>query len=175
MRFVEIEKHFYHYLFLFCDVNENNTICFSEERIRERSEELERIKKEHAQRNGSAKKKGKKKAVKHLMSQIFHMPHHSQNSQNHLNAKDDKTKTSPTAHNPLLSNNTSPNDNQNHRRILSASAHNVRSTIANLTDSNRSRQFINNTSPPRRSIGHPSSMSEYGFPTIIGMYNFLTF
>ena len=160
-------------LFSSCDIDENNDkiIFFTEERIRERSEELERIKKEHAQRNGSAKKKGKKKAVKHLMSQIFHMPHHSHNSQNHLNGKDEKTKTSPTAQNPLLSNNTSPNDSQNHRRILSASAHNVRSTIANLTDSNRSRQFINNTSPPRRSIGHPSSMSEYGFPTIIGMCN----
>ena len=55
----------------------------TEERIRERSEELERIKKEHAQRTGSAKKKGKKKAVKHLMSQIFHKPHNSHNSQNH--------------------------------------------------------------------------------------------
>ena len=145
------------------------SIHFVEERIRERAEELERIKKEHAQRNVSAKKKGKKKAVKHLMSQIFHMPH-SHNSQNHQNSKDDKPKTSPNAHNPLLSNNTSPNDSQSHRKVLSASTHNVRSTIANLTDSNRSRQLSNNTSPPRRSIGHPSSMSEYGFPTIIGTF-----
>ena len=97
------------------------------------------------------------------------MPH-SHNSQNHQNGKDDKTKTSPNAHNPLLSNNTSPNDSQSHRKVLSASTHNVRSTIANLTDSNRSRQLSNNTSPPRRSIGHPSSMSEYGFPTIIGTF-----
>ena len=103
------------------------------------------------------------------MSQIFHMPH-SHNSQNHQNGKDDKTKTSPNSHNPLLSNKTSPNDNQSHRKVLSASTHNVRSTIANLTDSNRSRQLSNNTSPPRRSIGHPSSMSEYGFPTIIGTF-----
>ena len=150
------------------DFQKYSFLISKEERIRERSEELERIKKEHAQRNGSAKKKGKKKAVKHLMSQIFHKPHNSHNSQNHQNGKDEKIKTSPNTHNPLLSNNTSPNDSQNHRKILSASAHNVRSTIANLTESNRSRQLMNNTSPPRRSIGHPSSMSEYGFPTIIG-------
>ena len=129
---------------------------------------MERRNKEHALRVGSNKKKGRKKAVKHLMSQIFHMPNNSHCSQGN-SSKDDKTKTSPNAQNPLLSSNTSPNDNQNHRRILSASAHNVRSTIANLTDSNRSRQF-SNTSPPRRSIGHPSAMSECGFPTIIGKY-----
>ena len=144
---------------------------FTEERIRERAEELEKRRKEYVLRNGSAKKKGKKKAVKHLMSQIFHIPHNSHNSsQNNTISKDDKINTSPTTQNPLLSNNTSPNDSQNnsHRRILSASAHNVRSTIANLTDSSRPRQFSNNTSPPRRSIGHPSAMSECGFPTIIG-------
>ena len=128
---------------------------------------LERRKKELAERVGSNKKKGRKKAVKHLMSQIFHMPNNSHFSQGNV-GKDEKNKSSPNAQNPLLSNNTSPNDNQNHRRILSASAHNVRSTIANLTDSNRPRQY-SNTSPPRRSIGHPSAMSECGFPTIIGM------
>ena len=106
--------------------------------------------------------------MKHLMSQIFHMPHNSHNSQN-MPRKEEKIKTSPNAQNPLISSNTSPNESQNNRRILSDSAHNVRSTIAHLTDSNRSRQF-SNTSPPRRSIGHPSAMSECGFPTIIGTY-----
>ena len=142
-------------------------VIIAEERIRERAEELERRRKEHAQRNGSAKKKGRKKAVKHLMSQIFHMPSHSHNSQNML-SKDDKIKTSPTSQNPLLSNNTSPNDSHIPRKILSASTHNVRTTIAHLTDPGSSMQLNSNTSPPRRSIGHPSAMSECGFPTIIG-------
>ena len=101
------------------------------------------------------------------MSQIFHMPSHSHNSQNML-SKDDKIKTSPTSQNPLLSNNTSPNDSHIPRKILSASTHNVRTTIAHLTDPGSSMQLNSNTSPPRRSIGHPSAMSECGFPTIIG-------
>ena len=83
-------------------------LCYTEERIRERAEVLERRKKELAERVGSNKKKGRKKAVKHLMSQIFHMPNNSHFSQGNI-GKDEKNKSSPNSHNPLLSNNTSWN------------------------------------------------------------------
>ena len=120
--------------------------------------------------------KSKKKAVKHLMSQLFsHKENHG--AAGHTNGNVAKSNgitengvsVSPT-NRPLLS------ASSQNLSSTNSSTTNVRSAIANLAPTSQtpalnhlqsdSRSMANGHFPSR--IGHPSAMSECGYPVIIG-------
>lgn len=151
-----------------------------QERIRERAAEVEKRKQIQQQNQKSNKGprslKSKKKAVKHLMSQLFsHKENHG--AAGHTNGNVAKSNgitengvsVSPT-NRPLLS------ASSQNLSSTNSSTTNVRSAIANLAPTSQtpalnhlqsdSRSMANGHFPSR--IGHPSAMSECGYPVIIG-------